>query len=56
MPDGQAAAAGASSAWAVGGGAEAFSGVPLFGTVATTSFGLGVILATECYRSQHATA
>jgi hypothetical protein len=42
----------ASPAGAAGGGAEAFSGVPLFGTAATTSFGLGVILASECYPPQ----
>jgi hypothetical protein len=40
----------------VGDGAEDFSGVPLFGTVATTSFGLGVILASESYSLQPVTA
>jgi hypothetical protein len=35
---------------------EDVSGVPLFGTAATTSFGLDVILASEWYSSQPVTA
>ena len=38
------------------GSAEDFSGVPLFGTAATTSFGLGVIVASESYSLQPVTA
>ena len=43
-------------AGAAAGSAEDFSGVPLLGTAATTSFGLGVIVASESYSLQPVTA